>query len=64
MSVSPIASMHSKARTPEYSGTNVKRFNVPEKFVDWAESFSDYKPVDYTSEKILAQPPYADPEIR
>lgn len=58
--------MHTKARTSVYPGTNVKRFPVPPEFVNWKVPFPEYKPVDYTSEKILQQPrpPYADPDIR
>lgn len=56
--------MHTKARTLEYSGTTVKRFHVPDEFVDWKVSYPDYKPVDYTANNILNKPPYADPEMR
>jgi len=56
--------MHTKARTLVYPGTDVKRFPVPSEFVDWKVPFPEYKPVDYTSERILQRPPYADPEIR
>lgn len=56
--------MHTKALTLVYPGTDVKRFPVPSEFVDWKVPFPEYKPVDYTSEKILQRPPYADPEIR
>ena len=59
-----LAAMHIKARTPEYSGTHVKRFPVPDEFVDWKMSNPDYKPVDYTADKIINKPPYADPEVR
>ena len=56
--------MHTKACTLEYPCSNVKRFPVPPEFVNWNVPFPEYKPVDYTSEKILQKPPYADPEIR
>jgi len=42
----------------------VKRFPVPSEFVDWKVPFPEYKPVDYTSEKVLQNPPWADPDIR
>ena len=56
--------MHTKARSSEYPGTNVKRFPVPSEFVDWKVPFREYKPMDYTSEKVLQNPPWADPDIR
>ena len=56
--------MHTKARSLEYPCTNVKRFPVPSEFVDWKVPFPEYKPVDYTSEKVLQNPPWADPDIR
>ena len=56
--------MHTKACSPEYPCTNVKRYPVPAEFVDWKVSFPDYKPVDYTAQKVLEQPPWADPDIR
>ena len=56
--------MHTKALSLVYPCTDVKRFLVPPEFVDWKVPFPEYKPVDYTSEKILQWPPYADPEIR
>ncbi|XP_068750030.1 ADP-ribose pyrophosphatase, mitochondrial-like isoform X1 [Montipora capricornis] len=59
-----LKNMHTKACTLEYPGTTVKRFPVPPEFVDWKAAFPAYKPVDYTSEKVLGLPPWADPEIR
>ena len=58
--------MHTKARGLEYPGTNVKRFDVPPEFADWNVPFPEYKPVDYTAETVLRQPPWpwADPDIR
>ena len=57
------AMMHTKACTLEYPG-GVLRFPVPREYVDWKIPFAEYNPVDYTSDKILEQPSYADPEIR
>ena len=59
-----LKNMHTKACSLEYPGTTVKRFPVPPEFVDWKAAFPAYKPVDYTSEKVLGLPPWADPEIR
>ena len=56
--------MHTKACSLEYPCTNVTRFPVPAEFVDWKVSFPDYKPVDYTAQKVLEKPPWADPDIR
>lgn len=56
--------MHTKACGLTYPGTDVKRFQVPLELVDWKVAFPDYKPVDYTSEKVLRLPAWADPEIR
>lgn len=56
--------MHTKACSLTYPGTDVKRFAVPLELVDWKLAFPEYKPVDYTSEKVLSRPAWADPEIR
>lgn len=56
--------MHTKACSLEYPCSNVTRFPVPAEFVDWKVSFPDYKPVDYTAQKVLEKPPWADPDIR
>lgn len=56
--------MHTKALTLEYPRTDIKKFPVPSEFVDWKVPFPKYKPVDYTAETVLRDPPWADPDIR
>lgn len=59
-----LKNMHTKACSLTYPGTDVKRFAVPLELMDWKLAFPEYKPVDYTSEKVLSLPAWADPEIR
>lgn len=59
-----ITNMHTKALTLEYPRTDIKKFPVPSEFVDWKVPFPKYKPVDYTAETVLRDPPWADPDIR
>ena len=56
--------MHIKARSLEYPGTDKKKFLVPSEYVDWEKAFPEYKPVNYTAEKVRQNPPWADPDIR
>jgi hypothetical protein len=56
--------MHTKARGPDYSGTSVKKCQVPDEFVKWSVAYDDYKPTEYTSEIVLEKPIWADPDIR
>lgn len=56
--------MHTKARGPDYPGTSIKKCNVPSEFANWSVAYEDYKPVEYTSEKVLNKPVWADPDIR
>jgi len=57
-------SPHSKCRHPNlYPGENVQRFHVPEDKVPWTVEFPDYRPVEFTSKKVLNMPVWADPDI-
>ena len=56
--------MHIKARGPSYPETTTKKFPIPDEMVDWHVQFDDYKPVNYTSEKVLKKPAWADPDLR
>lgn len=47
----------------EYLG-GVRRFPVPEDKVPWSADYPEYQPVDYTAPRVLAAPPWADPDIR
>jgi hypothetical protein len=42
-------------------GSVVERCYIPDEYVPWSENWSDYKPIEFTDQKILAQPAYADP---
>jgi len=53
---------HVKARTGKYPGSEVARYEVPDDKVHWSIEYSDYKPVEYTIEKIKDDKPvWADP---
>ena len=41
-------------------GITLKRAFVPEKLIKWSEAFPEYMPKEYTAEKILDQPVWAD----
>ena len=56
---------HTKCRFPYgYPESDVKRFEVSDPMIPWSVSFPNYKPVDYTSPKVLQKPVWADPELR
>ncbi|CAK8686446.1 unnamed protein product [Clavelina lepadiformis] len=55
-------SYHSKARTPVYPNSDVERFKVPNKKVDWSVTY-EYKPVEYTAPSVLKGPTWADPDF-
>ncbi|XP_057295406.1 uveal autoantigen with coiled-coil domains and ankyrin repeats protein-like isoform X2 [Hydractinia symbiolongicarpus] len=61
--VSRIKPLHRKALGPDYLGTNLKKFIVPQEFVSWDVKFMVYTPVTYTSSKVLNKPAWADPDI-
>ncbi|XP_056871211.1 ADP-ribose pyrophosphatase, mitochondrial isoform X1 [Takifugu flavidus] len=54
---------HVKARCPEYPGSKVKRFPVPDNKVDWSQRWPQYQPVSYTAPSVLTKPVWADPDI-
>jgi len=55
---------HHKARK-HYDGVDggVDRFPVADNQVQWTIPFKEYKPVQYTTKKILANPKWADPDV-
>ena len=58
-------STHFKCRHPNsYPGEKVERFQVPENKVPWTVEFPEYKPIEFTSQKVLDKPIWADPDIR
>ena len=63
MAASTLASLHVKARTPEYLG-GIKRAVVPDDKVPWSVPWNEYNPVDYTASVVLKGPAWADPDIR
>lgn len=54
---------HVKSRCPQYPGSKIKRFPVPDDKVDWSQSWPQYNPVSYTSLSVLKKPAWADPDI-
>ena len=62
-------SFHSKCLNGKYSTEKIDRFPVPDHLVGWEVPFEDYKPIEYTTSKILGTdnlegniPAYADNE--
>jgi hypothetical protein len=45
-----------------YQG-NVARAPIPDNKVSWTVEWPDYKPVDYTSPRVLKGPVWADPDF-
>jgi len=39
-----------------------KRGRVPDYMVQWAMSYPEYAPVEFTADVVLQQPPWADPK--
>ena len=58
-----MAAKHFKSRQLEYKG-GPNRVPVPEGKLPWKVDWPDYKPVDYTSESVLAGPVWADLDFR
>lgn len=56
------AAPHVKSRCPQYPGSTIKRFPVPDDKVDWNQSWPQYDPVSYTAPSVLKKPVWADPE--
>lgn len=54
---------HVKSRCPQYPGSNVKRFPVPDANVDWSQKWPQYSPVSYTAPSVTNKPAWADPDI-
>ncbi|XP_062263255.1 ADP-ribose pyrophosphatase, mitochondrial [Platichthys flesus] len=54
---------HAKSRCPQYPGSNIKRFPVPDNQVDWSQNWPEYKPVSHTDSAVAKKPAWADPEI-
>lgn len=57
------AASHVKSRCPQYPGSKIKRFTVPDDKVDWSKNWPQYSPVSYTDPAVLKKPVWADPEI-
>lgn len=48
--------LNTKSRTLHYPKSNITRTLVTDENVEWSVSWSDYKPVNYTSESVLLNP--------
>lgn len=57
------AGPHVKSRCPQYPGSNIKRFPVPDAKVDWTQNWPQYNPVSYTDPSVAKKPAWADPDI-
>ncbi|XP_043956852.1 ADP-ribose pyrophosphatase, mitochondrial [Gambusia affinis] len=61
--MSSPADAHVKSRCPQYPGSTIKRFTVPDDKVDWNQQWLQYSPVNYTAPAVLNKPIWADPDI-
>ncbi|GAA6226107.1 ADP-ribose pyrophosphatase, mitochondrial [Lates japonicus] len=57
------AAPHVKARCPQYPGSKIKRFPVPDDKVNWSQNWPQYSPVNYTDPSVTKKPAWADPDI-
>uniref|UniRef100_A0A3Q1GM62 ADP-ribose pyrophosphatase, mitochondrial n=1 Tax=Acanthochromis polyacanthus TaxID=80966 RepID=A0A3Q1GM62_9TELE len=57
------AALHVKSRCPQYPGSKIKRFPVPDDKVDWSQKWPQYNPVNHTDPAVLKKPVWADAEI-
>lgn len=57
------AAPHIKSRCPQYPGSKVKRFLVPDDKVDWSKTWPQYNPVSHTDPAVTKKPAWADPDI-
>uniref|UniRef100_H2ZBV6 Nudix hydrolase domain-containing protein n=1 Tax=Ciona savignyi TaxID=51511 RepID=H2ZBV6_CIOSA len=55
--------VHINSRSPEYPGSKIKRFVVPDKSVSWSVPLPGYNPPQYTSPAVKSQPIWADPPL-
>ncbi|XP_060069436.1 ADP-ribose pyrophosphatase, mitochondrial-like isoform X2 [Ylistrum balloti] len=58
-----LTRLHVKARGEIYPRTQMKRFQVEDKYVKWDVDYPEYDPVVYTSEGVLKGPVWADPDL-
>ncbi|GCB67445.1 hypothetical protein scyTo_0005130 [Scyliorhinus torazame] len=56
--------IHVKARSSPYPGSQVERFPVPDNYVSWSIPWAEYEPLDYTADIVRAGPEWADPDFR
>ncbi|KAM4634652.1 ADP-ribose pyrophosphatase, mitochondrial [Polymixia lowei] len=61
--MSSAAALHVKSRCPQYPGSQIKRFTVPDDKVDWTQEWAQYSPVNYTDPAVTKRPLWADPDI-
>jgi hypothetical protein len=55
--------LHVKCRNAKYPNSDIQRFPVPDDKVPWRVDFPEYEPVKYTSNGVLKQPVWADPDF-
>uniref|UniRef100_UPI003AAF8267 ADP-ribose pyrophosphatase, mitochondrial isoform X1 n=1 Tax=Centroberyx gerrardi TaxID=166262 RepID=UPI003AAF8267 len=54
---------HTKSRCPQYPGSKIKRFPVPDDKVDWSRAWPQYSPVNHTDPAVTKRPQWADPDV-
>ncbi|XP_034396034.1 ADP-ribose pyrophosphatase, mitochondrial isoform X2 [Cyclopterus lumpus] len=57
------AAPHVKSRCPQYPGSKIKRFLVPDDKVGWSQSWPQYNAVSHTDPSVEKKPVWADPDI-
>ncbi|KAK9534844.1 hypothetical protein VZT92_007264 [Zoarces viviparus] len=57
------AASHLKSRCPQYPGSKIKRFLVPDDKVGWSQNWPQYNPVSHTDPSVEKKPVWADPDI-
>nr|CAB3267285.1 transient receptor potential cation channel subfamily M member 2-like [Phallusia mammillata] len=55
--------IHQKARSTSYPGSDTKRTFVNDEQVPWSSNFPEYNPVEYTAPVVKKQPVWADADI-
>jgi len=60
----PFPTTHVKALGPDYHGTFIQKLSFPMEYVPWNIEYPVYYPAEYTSDKVMSNPTWADNDIR
>ncbi len=62
--LSPIPKNHEQSPGGVYArSNNIKRFEVTEDQISWKINFPEYAPPEFTGDKVLEGPEWADPDV-